>query len=278
MSVSIVDFAQAETLAMITLLRTYIDEFGDYNDTSCATFGMIGMVGAVHSWHKLQPKWEDALECCGVTRFHGTDLENYQEDYEGWTRSQRERLLSLLIRVVQEDIDNFRMIGCVTIMADYRRLPNYRKERTKNPYYMSAVIAMQQALFKATEDFASKPIEFIFDQRHKQVKLLNDAYDEVSKASSSGHLCTALSRANHRTVTLLQVADLFAYEAKKHIDGTLAGKTPVDVRWPVKQLDTIFSRPGKSLLDQHGLMLITDYWGNYERSYDQLHPYEVHND
>jgi hypothetical protein len=271
--IDIVEFAHAEIVAMVALLRAYIDEFGDYKDRACQVFGMIGMVGTVHSWHKLQSKWEDALECCGVTRFHGTDLQAFTLDYEGWTSFQRERLTSLLVRVVEEDMHNFRMVGSATILADYAVLPMYRKKFTRNPYYMSAVTAMQEATWKADEEFNGKPVEFIFDQRKKQVRLLNDAYDEVL-ATSTGHLCAGITRADHRKVSPLQVADLAAYESKKFLERKLIDgiQSQSDLRWPLFKLKQMFRESEASLLNLHGLWLITDFWGNYERADQLLNP------
>ena len=252
---------------MISLLRAYIDEFDDYTNIACKAFGLSGLIGPVHEWHKLQCKWEDALECCGVKHFHATDLQALEGEYKGWTASQRDRLVSLLVRTVQEQLPNFRLLGSANAMSSYRYLPEYRRRHLKNPYFLGAVSVMSDGARFAHYDFADKPVEFIFDQKSKQVGMLNDAYGDVLK-TKWGHLCAGVSRANHKLVTPVQIADLTAYESKKYIESRMANPEATDVadlRWPMEQLRELFYGGDTTWYNWHGLMLVTDFWGNYHR-------------
>src|SRR5437867_2235999 len=223
---------------MLKFLRAYIDDTGDYSDKRCDAFGMLGLVGAVPDWHKLQAKWEDALECCGVTRFHATDLQALEGDYSGWTKAQRERLVSLLVRIVQESMAGFRLVGGSVALIDYRCLPAYRKDCLDGEYSLCAMTAMMQAVWRSEEDFDNKPVEFIFDQRMKQVGALNIAYDQVSQRYPG--MCLGLTRGDHRMVSPIQVADLVAYESKKYLDSKLGISSLTELRWPVQQLEQLF--------------------------------------
>jgi hypothetical protein len=154
----------------IRMLRAYIDDTGDWTDDSCVVFGMVGLIGPAHEWHKLQAKWEDALECCtSPGGLHSTDLQNLTGDYSGWTTFQRERFVSLLVRVVQESMDNLRLIGSTVLMPAYKSLPKYRQQLS-NPRELCALWSMLQATWQANEYFNNQEVEFIFDQRQKQTK------------------------------------------------------------------------------------------------------------
>jgi hypothetical protein len=249
---------------VIGLLRAYIDEFDDYTSAECKAFGMAGLVGPIHEWHKLQCKWEDALDCCGVKHFHATDLQALEGEYRGWTAAQRERLISLLVKTVQEQLPNFRLLGSANAMSSYRYLPEYRRRFLKNPYFLGAVSIMSDGSRFAHFDFADKPVEFIFAQKSRRAGFLTQAYDDVLR-TRWGHLCAGFSRADHRLVSPIQTADLVAYESKKYIESRMANVDATDLRWPVEQLKSLLLGADTSWYTWHGLMLMTDCWGNYRR-------------
>jgi len=75
--------------------------------------------------------------------------------------------------------------------------------------------------------------------------------------------------ANHRLVSPVQVADLLAYESGKYIGSRMANPEAHDVpelRWPMEQLRELFYGGDTTWYNWHGLMLVTDFWGNYRRS------------
>lgn len=252
---------------VISPLRAYLDEFDDYTNNACRAFGFSGLIGPVHEWHKLQCKWEDALECCGVNHFHAIDLQALEGEYNGWTATQRERLVSLLVTIVQEQLSGFRLLGSANAMSSYKYLPEYRRRHLRSPYFLGAVSVMSDATRFAHYDFGDERVEFIFDQKSKHVKTLNDAYDDVLK-TRWGYLCTAVSQADHRLVSPVQVADLVAYESKKYIEARMANPKAEDVRglrWPMEQLKQLFYGGDTTWYNWHGLMLVTDFWGNYHQ-------------
>jgi hypothetical protein len=250
-------------VGVISLLRAYLDEFNDYTNEACQCFGMQGMIGPVHEWHKLQCKWEDALDCCGVKYFHATDLQSMEGEYRGWSAYQRERLVSLLVGIVQESLPHFRLLGSACAMSSYKYLPEYRRRHLKNPYFVTAVSAMSDGARFAHYEFGHRPVEFVFDQKTKHEHLIREAYDQVL-LTKWGDLCGGKSMANHRLVSPVQVADLLAYESKKYIEARMADAEPADLRWPMEQLKSLFFGSDTTWYNWHGLMLLTDFWGNYK--------------
>ena len=231
----------------------------------------MGLIGTVHEWHKLQAKWEDALDCCRVSAFHATDLQSSEEEFKGWTVAQRERLLDLLVRVVQESMTELRFLASANAMDAYRRLPRYRKRATKTPYYLSAVSVMSDGARFAHEHFGDRPVEFIFDQKIKHYHLLDGAYKEILQGKY-GHLCAGFSQASHKLVSPVQVADLMAYESSKYLSIVRGKLSPENLRWPMAQLKDLFFGSETAWFNEHGLLLVTDFWGNYERAYRLLNP------
>jgi hypothetical protein len=252
------------------MLRLFADETGDYENEKDLIFGMAALVGDVHTWHKIQSQWEDALACCGVTRFHATDLQAFAEDYKGWTSFQRERFVALLIRVIKENTLGLRLAGSATAMAHYRDLPAERQTRLGSAYGNAAMHAMGQALDFAVEEYGEQPIEFIFDNKTKHFHILKESYDAIAGIHSHGHLCAGLTMANHRLVSPVQVADLVAYESNKYANGRINGKGRDDLRWPARQLDQFFSESKMVIFDWHSLMLVSDFDGEYEKGLRQL--------
>jgi hypothetical protein len=249
-----------------------LDEFNDHTDKRCEEFGIVGLIGPVHEWHKLQAKWEDALDCCGVGAFHATDLQGLEKEYKGWTESQRQRLIGLLVRIVQESMAGFRLLASATWLPAYRNLPNYRRRLIRTPYYLCAVAVMSDGARFARYHFGGQPVEFVFDQKTKHKHLLSDAYDEVLQ-TSHGDLCAAFSQADHRMISPIQVADLMAYESARFLHAAIRKEVPPEtLRWPMRQLENLFFGSESSWFNHHGLMLVTDFWGNYERTDKLLRP------
>jgi hypothetical protein len=162
-------------------------------------------------------------------------------------------------------MDTLRLIGSTILMPDYRRLPKYR-QKLSNPRELCAMWAMLQATWRANEDFGNQNVEFIFDQRQKQIKTLSETYDAVLK-TEHGHLCLGWGQVDHRKVSPVQAADLVAYESKKYLDGRLAGKGRFEeLRWPVKQLENMFFKSKAGNFDYKTLWLSSDVWGNYGKA------------
>jgi hypothetical protein len=247
------------------MLRMFADETGDHRDPATQVFGVVGIVGKVHTWHQLQSSWEDVLECNGIRAFHATDVENFGGEFSGWTSSQRERLISMLVRVVQEHINELRFVGAMMVMSEYDKLPEDRKNNLGNIYKFGCMNAISGALNVAGEDFEGDAIQFIFDQKQKHERLQDEAYHEIRSVNPFGNLCAGITRGNHRLVSPIQVADLFAYESNKYAKGRLAGKTRDDLRWPAKQFDEHLEKGKIILLYHHSLMLCTDFDGSYEK-------------
>lgn len=254
---------------MFSVLRAYIDEFDDYQNEKCVCFGMQGLVGTVSAWHRLQCRWEDALECCRVKYFHATDLQASEGEFRGWTRYQRERLVSMLLNSLCDIQGEFWLLGAGIMMSSWRLLPEYRRRFVRNPYFLSAFSLMHDATRFSHFDFGGKPIEFVFDQKLKHQHWIDDAYSEAQKGKY-GHLCAAKSMASHKLVPPVQIADFIAYEAEKYIHRRIARAsdqelTEEDLRYPLKQLRPLFMASDTTLYNWHGLMLTTDFWGNYKR-------------
>jgi hypothetical protein len=283
-AVDIREFAQAEVIAVVSVLRAYLDEFDDYENPNCVVYGIQGMVGPVHLWHQLQCNWEDALECCGVKYFHATDLNSSNGEFKGWTMQQRHQLTNLLVKVVRDNLSGFRLLGSAMFMSSYKKLPEYRRCKLRNPYFLSAVSVMSDAVRFSHFEFGNRPVEFIFDQKTKHTHWIDEAYDDVL-STKWGHLCAARSMANHRLVSPVQIADLVAYETEKYIAKRVKQTDskdlePGEFRWQMKELKELFFPSDTTLYTWHALMLVTDFWGNYKRMCNALNikTEETHNE
>ena len=148
-------------------------------------------------------------------------------------------------------------------------MPEYRKVHLQNPYFLCAVSVMTDSTRFAHYDFGDRPVEFVFDQKIKHQQWINQAYDQVLR-TKWGHLCAAKSMADRRMVSPLQVADLVAYESKKYIEERLQNGDASDLRWPMLQLRELFYGSETTLYNWHGLLLVSDFWGNYQRLCDHL--------
>jgi hypothetical protein len=63
-----------------------------------------------------------------------------------------------------------------------------------------------------------------------------------------------------------------ACESEKYLDAIMRDTSPETPRWPMEQLKGLFFGSETTWLNQHGLMLLTDFWGNYERADKLLRP------
>ncbi len=243
--INILDFADAihgskARLRILGMLRSYFDDTGDPKDVTCRVFGIVGLLAPASVWHATQAEWEDVLECFNIEAFHAVDFAHFTEQFTGWTEYERQRLLAALVEVIQRRIGAFALIRSAVVMQDFKRLNELQLQRARDPYFLCAHWAFGDSLSKAEKRWNGEPISFVFDRRNKSKHYLLDAWNQVVDEHPLGHLCSALTQADHRQVSPVQVADLFAYESNKYINGTMDGKAPDDLRWPVEQLRELF--------------------------------------
>lgn len=267
--VSILEFAQADIVCMISLLKAYLDEADDYTSNNCICFGIHGLVAPVQAWHVLQCQWEDVLECNGIEAFHATDMAAAEKEFRGWSDYQKKHLTAQLVRVIKNNATEFRLLGSGVVMSSFNYLPEYRRRHLRNPYFTAAISVMFDATRFSHQEYEDRPIEFVFDQKLKHKQWIDSAYEGVL-ATKWGHLCAARSMADHKLVSPVQIADFVAYEAEKYIKSRFRSPDATDLsmkemRWPFKQLMGLFMASDTTLHTWHSLMLITDFWGNYRR-------------
>ena len=219
----------------VAMLVSYIDESGHSGDSRIVAMG--GIVGSHLQMDALGNDWNVALRAHGIRVFRMSELEGSSGEFQGWSKQQRESLLADLFGCLEK---HFALIfGAAVIVSQYRSLPELAQDVLMDPWFICFHICVSEAagLVMWHRDDASimdKVAVFIHQQREYQSRAISgfqfmkDNWDSGSRLGT----CTPASTAD---IVQLQIADLIAYETRKHIENAIHNPH-VPMRWPMKQL------------------------------------------
>ncbi|HEV2276276.1 MAG TPA: hypothetical protein VGR96_19045, partial [Acidobacteriaceae bacterium] len=154
-----------------------------------------------------------------------------------------------LVGIMQRRIEDFALIGSALRLEGFIRRKLEMGSGT-NPYTLCATWAMIDVIDKASAKWMGERVALTFAEKAKTSKSLMDAYATAKASHENGRLLISITRARPKDVSPLQAADLFAYEANKHVNGQ-HDRPP---RWPVAQMKPLFV--GGALFDYHKLSLV----------------------
>jgi hypothetical protein len=224
------------------IVTAYFDESGHSASTRVVAMG--GAIAGPKQWEELRLKWKPTLARNDVKVFHMTDLENRQGEFRGWNESRKRGLLSDLIGSFDGSL--FLLIGAAAIVQDFNRLPFNADKGFLNPWYFCYQNCFQEALspyFVLDPEFAGVDKEYAhfracFFEAHRQFTLGPVLYAlarERDQRRGVKRLEGIIGWGTKHTSVHFQVADLIAYERRKHIENAVfRGGRPT--RWPMKQL------------------------------------------
>lgn len=197
---------------------------------------MGGAIGPPTSWTKLREHWSSVLRRYNVNVFHMTDFENRFGEFRNWGNERRRLFLAELLSILD---DTFLIsIGTAVLVEDFQNLKPETREGLIDPWYLCFQMCLQevaQVEFLVEEDLWDPKVRaVVFEQQLEFWRgpiIFAHMLERDFLAKGFGVLCVATKQA----CVKLHLADLIAYELRKHIENCFfdPGRP---TRWPMRQL------------------------------------------
>lgn len=210
--------------ARLTLFRGYIDDSGD----SRQVFTLSCLMAKAENWQWIEMDWKDVISRKNnslarqarrqIRRFHAVDLNNFAEDFEGWTPEERKEFSVDLLHVFEKPSNRVNGFSCsVELQTLIRLIP----EAGDDPIAFANDLLLKILMIEIGDDFreanggnlAGLKVELIHD-RGSYNGVLQNAFQNQLKEPTFRYssLFTALAPMGWEQCIPLQPADLLASE------------------------------------------------------------------
>jgi hypothetical protein len=199
---------------VIMMYCAYGDESTD--DTQSRVYAVAAVFGHQSDWDEIKPLWENRL---GGKLFHAVDVEFGQNDFSDLKPGEGRRLYRDVVKIVCAS--KLIGLGLAINIAEYREV--FPGDFDDAPYlwlFGDAVSAMSDL---ASMAIPPSPVEVVFDRNQNveyNAALLYDLIRRSKRSEFGKFLGDKVSFATRETFGI-QVADLFARESMKRLDGQI---------------------------------------------------------
>jgi hypothetical protein len=219
----------------LPLITAYFDESG--HSASTRVVCMAGAVGPPSSWTRVREEWSAILAKHGVRVFHMADFENRFGEFEGWNDERRHALLSELLAV----LDNTMLIsvGTAVLVEDFENLESRTRAGLMDPWYL----CLQMCLTDVAQTVLIVTKEELWDTKRCAVFLEHQSefwrapllFSQMLEREAFAERIRIFGYATKQSCVKVYLADLIAYELRKHVENCLFDPNR-PTRWPMKQL------------------------------------------
>ena len=224
-------------------ITAFFDESG--HSASTKTVAMGGAMTTPKRWGSLRVKWKATLQRHGVQLFHMKDFENRHGEFEGWDETRKRALLAELFGAITEF--PLIVIGAAVVVNDFNRVSAEWRKGLMDPWYLCYHSCFHEAI-TATFWFDPKleaieaedvGIRACFYELHRQYTwgpvLFAMAREAAEEREWAGRYKNGIiGFGSKRTSVHFQLADLIAYEIRKHVENAIY-KQGRPTRWPMRQ-------------------------------------------
>lgn len=218
------------------LFRAYLD---DSTDEKARIFTVGGFAARDQSWEQLEPRWLEFLDTLrpkGISYFHTTDCFAGANEFERIDIQEREEILDTAVALVLQH--QLRLIGSGLDEEAYKKFAPKAKRNDfgVNKYVVAFGGAIEGACanFNTSLPFGGNPDEDFFDFYIENSMYKVSAMEAIRQLKNVeklwfhdriGNDIYGDKRGPH-AIPLLQVADLGAFLANKHLSKTKDGRIP----------------------------------------------------
>jgi hypothetical protein len=210
------------------VIKGYFDDSGDEKKNKFAVVG--GVIAYENVWSHFELMWANATYDLKKP-FHAADCEAQRGCCEGWTVQQSISMMKKLTDIIEET--GLGVFGSIISIPEYRAV--FPKSGEYDPYYLAvkhSIINMAYLGRLSAHDLDFRAISVMHEEGDRTGRVY-EIFKEMKLVSSwpDAKYLDGFSIGSKR-VNGLQVADLVAREAFKHVDNL--GERPI--RKPVKKL------------------------------------------
>jgi hypothetical protein len=204
----------------------YCDDSGTHTQSDIAVAACF--VADATQWDHFVKDWNAANEAENFGVFHMADFVAHQKQFAlpEWQDDQkRARTLKRLINIINTR-KRMGFFGAVEKAAYETEVPQDLRDRFKlgkNHYTFAVRMCMAKVLKWRMKFGHNEPVQFVFDQLSKGRGEIAAVFEEALKEGSEKALAHGITREtgwsfrNKAEVLPLQAADIFAWEALRHM-------------------------------------------------------------
>jgi hypothetical protein len=237
------------------LITAYLDESG--HSASSRVVAMAGAIGAPRDWRCIREHWTSVLARYGVRVFRMSHFENRFGEFRDWNNERRHALMAELLSVLEETF--LIPIGTAVVVQDFRDLSAKTQRGLLDPWYLCFQMCLNDVatgtlMVTRDELWDSKRCAVVLEQQSEFWRapyLFAQMLERELFAEKIG----LLGYAGKHTCVKLHLADLIAYELRKHVENCFfdPGRP---TRWPMKRL---LARPFlANVFDNQGRLVRTE--------------------
>jgi hypothetical protein len=204
--------------------------YADESETTGKVFTLAGFMATPGAWDRFVPKWRQMLCDVGpypVDAFHSADIEAAKPPFDGWAKSERDKLVSTALDIIGDTslCANLFAVSCTFVLEDRLRvLPPPTRSKVADVYEDCYRVLFHNILKR----WVFNGIDFIFDEKEKVKGRVKGHFDWAKSVLDNmpefaGRLNDCSFR-DDRKVIPLQAADLLAYEIRRHVATRIAGR------------------------------------------------------
>jgi hypothetical protein len=217
------------------LFTAFFDESGHSSFSRVVAIG--GAYGSPKYWRLFREAWSVTLEQHGVKSFRMSDFENRFGEFRGWKEQQRRDLLAALFGILDETM--LIPIGAAVVVEDFRKMTLKARSGFFDPWYICFQTCIQEVanLYLLVDDpeIVDPNIRAVVFEEQLEFWRAPGFFQQVIESARNGERLGMLAFARKQASIHLQVADLIAYEMRKHVENCLFDPAR-PTRWPMLQL------------------------------------------
>lgn len=237
-------------------VAAYFDESG--HSASTPVVAIAGAMSTPKGWSALREKWTSTLAKYKINVFHMTDFESRQGEFLGWSEDRKRAMLGELFGAIEDA--PLMLVGAAVVVAHFNELDSNKQRILMDPWYVCYQSCFTEVLssvyvFSPVEEgiepeFAD--IRACFFESHRQYKYGPALFALTHEKVRSHALMKTrgiIGWGSKQSCVHFQLADMVAYELRKHIENSLFGLGR-PTRWPMKRfmkmifIANIFDRSG----------------------------------
>jgi hypothetical protein len=231
-------WAKEGQIGELPLITAFFDESGHSGSSRIVAMG--GAIGSPMMWRPFREQWTATLDRFGVKVFHMADFESAWGEFRGWSTKRRQELLDQLLSCLDNKLIFF--LGTSVVVSDFRNLTARFRRCALDPWYICFQLSIQQALGEVfvltTEDLWNPKRVAIFFERQMEFRRAPIMFASMLDLPSIADRIFMVGFAGKNAAPELQLADLVAYEVRKHIENSFFDPSR-PTRWPMRRLTQI---------------------------------------
>jgi hypothetical protein len=209
------------------MFAAYFDESGTHSASSALV--VAGYLSPVSQWQRFDGEWADLLRDLGIeSPFHMVDFSNGQGQFKGWPEAKRRNCVTQITGIIGRRTQ-FR----ASFSVSKRAYEEVIGETEIGPYGFCVWEWMKEAERWMDRYGVHEPIAYVFEGGSGCGGQILDNFQWMTKKRpdlKNRYRIGSQTFASKKNVLPLQAADVFAYEAWKH----LVNVTLVEEKRPIR--------------------------------------------